>query len=288
MELRVLGYFLVVAKEENITKAARLLHISQPSLSRCLMQLEEELQVKLFTRSSHSIRLTEEGRLLRRRAEEMLELEERTKNDFLDSASLSGNISIGAGEVLTFASFSRIMASFQEEHPLVTYSLHSGNADFIKERIESGLMDVGLLLTPTEIERCDFIPLPGEERWGALVGEGHRLYGNEFLTPKDLEDEKLILTERTIHQNTLSSWFGKELSKLKVVATYNLAGNAAMMAEQGMGIVICLERNCEFHGVRFIPLKPEIKAPCVLVYKKQGVFSPTVKAFIEHCKKCAR
>ena len=157
MELRVLKYFLMVAREENITRAASLLHVSQPSISRQLMQLEDELGVKLFNRSNHSIVLTDEGLLLKRRAQEMLALAEKTKTELVGEDEIRGVISIGAGELKSSAFLAEIMTAFHKEYPQVKYDFYSGNADNIKERIERGILDVGLLLEPVEISKYDFI-----------------------------------------------------------------------------------------------------------------------------------
>ena len=169
MELRVLNYFLMVAREENITQAAQLLHVTQPTLSRQLMQLEQELGVKLFHRSSHSILLTDEGRLLKRRAQEILDLTERTKREFVRTESLSGEIAIGSGEYKSTGFFADLLVSFHREHPLVRYALYSGNSDNIKERIESGALDLGLLFEPVDKRRYQFVRFPIRERWGVLA-----------------------------------------------------------------------------------------------------------------------
>ena len=172
MELRVLKYFLMTAREENITKAASLLHLTQPTLSRQLIQLEDELGVKLFHRSRHRIILTEDGMLLRRRAEEIITLAEKTKDDFRHKQEyLGGNISIGSGELRSSRFLSQLIADFQKENPLVTFTIYSGNADNIKERIERGLLDAGLLQEPVDITKYSFIHTQIWEQWGILVRE---------------------------------------------------------------------------------------------------------------------
>ncbi|MDO4572382.1 MAG: LysR family transcriptional regulator, partial [Clostridia bacterium] len=170
MELRVLNYFLMAAREENITRAAQLLHVTQPTLSRQLMQLEEELGVTLFKRSSHRIVLTDEGMLLRRRAQEIVALAEKTRRDFQrPEEAVSGEISIGSGELSVMRFFAGLMCAFKKQHPLVRYELYSGNADSIKERMENGLLDLGLLLEPVDIGRYAFIRLPEREEWGVIA-----------------------------------------------------------------------------------------------------------------------
>lgn len=167
MELRVLNYFLMVAREENITKAASLLHLTQPTLSRQLMQLEEELGVQLFTRSKHRIVLTDDGMLLRRRAEELVSLAEKTKEELQhQQKELSGKVYIGSGELQSSQFLAQLIFAFRQKHPLVQFELYSGHSDNIKERIEQGLLDVGLLQEPVDISKYDFLRTPMKEKWG--------------------------------------------------------------------------------------------------------------------------
>ncbi len=177
----------MVAREENITRAANLLHVTQPTLSRQLMQLEEELGVKLFHRGKHRILLTEEGLLLRRRAEEIVSLSEKTREDLRQrEGMLSGKISIGSGELQSSRFLAQLIASFREQYPLVQFELYSGDADSIKERIERGLLDVGLLTEPVDITKYEFLRLPLQEQWGALVREDSPLAAQNAVTPEDL------------------------------------------------------------------------------------------------------
>ena len=231
MELRVLRYFLAVAREENITRAAALLHLTQPTLSRQLMQLEEELGVKLFRRSQYRIVLTEDGMLLRRRAQEIVELAEKTEQEFARrGAELSGEISIGAGETRGMNFLSAQVRSFRALHPQVRFRIHSANADDIKERLENGLLDMGLLVEPVEIGRYAFLRLPQRDRWGVLVDQGHPLAGKKFITPEDLLGVPLLLPRRERVQQELSGWFGDQFDEIEVAATYNLLLNAATPA----------------------------------------------------------
>lgn len=186
MELRVLNYFLMVAREENITKAARLLHITQPTLSRQLMQLEEELGVKLFHRSNHSIVLTDAGILLKRRAQELISLAEKTKREFRMESVLSGEISIGSGEYRCTKLLTEMIELFRRKYPLIQFDIYSGNSDNIKDQIERGSLDIGLLLEPVDIEKYDFIRFPVKEEWGVLVREESDLAKKEAVCAEDL------------------------------------------------------------------------------------------------------
>ncbi|MGI6270130.1 MAG: LysR family transcriptional regulator [Candidatus Howiella sp.] len=286
MELRVLNYFLTIAEEENITKAAGILHITQPTLSRQLMQLEEELGVKLFRRSNHNIILTDEGSLLKRRAQELLSLAEKTKREFKQEESLSGVISIGSGEYKCTKLLAEMIASFKQKYPLVKFELYSGNSDNIKEQIERGSLDLGLLLEPVDISKYDFLRFPEKEEWGVLVSENSELAEKEYICPQDLKGLPIILTRREMVQNELTNWFGKYGEQLSVSATGNLPYNMAALAASGVGVFINLNLNCKYDGVEFIPLSPSLTTGTVLVWKKSQPCSPAEEAFIKHIKKC--
>ena len=197
MELRVLKYFLMAAREENITKAAQLLHVTQPTLSRQLMQLEEELGVKLFERSRHRIILTEDGMLLKRRAQEIVSLAEKTEREFVRrEGELMGEISIGSGELKSSRFLSQVVAAFHEKHPLVQFEIFSGDSDNIKERMERGLLDLGILLEPVDISKYEFIQIPVKEEWGVLVPDDSPLAGKESVRPEDLVSYPLLFGQR--------------------------------------------------------------------------------------------
>lgn len=286
MEIRVLSYFLMVAREENITKAAQLLHITQPTLSRQLMQLEEELGVKLFNRSNHRIILTEDGMRLKRRAQEMIDLAEKTKQEFIrEEDELTGEISIGCGELCSVSSLSERIASFQEKYPLVRYELFSGNADNIKERMERGILDIGLLSEPVDISKYEFVRMRVKEKWGILVRNDSPLAAKEVVCPQDLACFPLILSKRELIQNELSNWFDEYWEQMEIIMTYNLVYNAAIMVEQGIGAAFCLKLEHNFRNLCFIPLHPSLELGSVLAWKKNQVFSPAAAAFMRHIRK---
>ena len=286
MELRVLKYFLTVAREENITRAAALLHLTQPTLSRQLMQLEEELGVQLFHRSRYRIILTDDGMLLRRRAQELVDLAEKTAREFRRDPELRGEISIGSGELEAMSTLAELLASFRALHPQVTYRLYSGNADHTKERIEGGTLDLGLLLEPVDISKYDFIRLPTRERWGVLVREDSPLARQAAVTAADLAGVQLICTHRSLVQQQLERWFGPWAGQLQVAATGNLPYNMAQLARAGMGAFLTVELRCSYGGLRFLPLSPALEAGSVLAWKKTETFPPAVAALLEHIKKC--
>lgn len=285
MELRVLRYFLMAAREENITKAANLLHITQPTLSRQLMQLEEELGVKLFHRGKYHIVLTDEGMLLRRRAQEMIELEEKTKREFSrDGAQLAGEIAIGCGETRNMTFLSKKMAEFRRLHPLVHYDIYSATADDIKERTEKGILDIALLMEPVDIGKYEFVRMPQREQWGALVCADSPLADKETLSPDDLTGQPIIIAKRESVQNELANWFGDTYDKMEIAATYNLILNAANMVRNGVGAALCFQLDNRYDDLRFIPLRPRLETGAVLAWKKNQTFSETSSQFIQFIK----
>lgn len=285
MELRVLRYFLAVAREENITKAAALLHLTQPTLSRQLMQLEEELGVQLFRRSRYHIELTEDGMMLRRRAQELVDLAEKTTREFtMRETELMGEIAIGAGETRSMSFLSRAMVSFRERYPKVTFRIFSANADDVKERLDTGLLDMGLLTEPVDVGRYAFCRMKERDLWGVLVRMDSPLAKLSAVTPDDLSQVPLIVSGRDRVQQELGNWFGDRWEQLQIAATFNLNLNAANMVRYGVGTALSFDLNFAFDDLRFIPLSPTMSTGTVLVWKKDQVLTPAVEAFHEHIK----
>ncbi len=285
MELRVLRYFLMAAREENITKAAELLHITQPTLSRQLIQLEEELGTKLFTRSSHRIQLTEDGMLLRHKAQELIQLADKLEKEFQQGQEeISGNIAIGSGETNGVQFLADIIRQFQETYPMVQYDLYTASADDIKEKLDQGLLDIGLLTEPVDISKYNFIRLKEKERWGILVREDDALAEKEVIRPEDLLDVPVFLARRTLVRNELEGWFGDIYDQIRVAGTYNLINNAAVMAEKKVGVVLCFQLQNRFDGLKYIPLYPPVETGAVLVWKKSQIASRAVRQFLRFVK----
>lgn len=283
MENRVLRYFLVAAREENITHASEILHISQPALSRQLMQLEEELGVQLFVRGKRNITLTDEGRYLRQRAQEIVDLTEKTERDFKDGLqSLRGEVSIGMGESAASSLIADVIGEFVKIYPNVRFKYYSNNADFIKEQLEKGLLDIGVLMEPTELNKYDYFRLPVKDHWGVLLSAKCPLIQKERILPSDLTDKKLFISTRT--KQTIVSWLGECYKEENVLLHYNLLYNAAMLVDKGMGATFTVDGAAKLYqnpNIVFRLLSPEIEITTVFVWKKYQVVSPTVKAFIE-------
>ncbi len=286
MELRVLHYFLAIAREENFTRAAEQLHVTQPTLSRQIADLEQELGVKLFLRSNHHIVLTQDGMMLKRRAQEILSLADKTKRDFLrGDEALEGVISIGSGEFLSTRILTDCIARFREKHPLVQFEIYSGNAGNIRERMERGLLDVGLISEPIDIRKYDFAAMPVKEQWGALVREDSPLAEKEFLRPQDLVGLPLISTLGDFLESRVAKWLGDYARQVRIMAKGNLLYNEAMLAQSNIGAVVCIRLNCRYDGLRFLPFSPALTNDTALAWKKEQLFSAAATAFLDFAKK---
>lgn len=282
MELRVLKYFLMVAREQNITKAAQLLHITQPTLSRQLMQLEEELGITLFDRSQHQLHLTDEGILLQRCAQEMIYLEEKIKDDFSSSLEeLSGTITIGCGEASGMKYVSKVVSDFSKIYSKVKFEILTADSDTIKNSIEGGTVDIGLLIEPVDITKYNFKRVE-KERWGILVTQDSPLSKKSVVEPKDLVNERLLIANRTMVMNELENWLGNYYQKDHIVAYYNLGYNLVQFIKNKMGIAFCLESIDEMRDLVFIPLSPQLETRLVMVWKKDSLFAPAMKGFMNY------
>lgn len=288
MEIRVLRYFLTVVREQSITKASEVLHITQPTLSRQLAQMEEEVGVKLFDRGTRKITLTNEGLLLRRRAEEILQLVDKTERELVvQEEQVEGKITIGCGEIASVQLLPDLFKSFHEKYPRVTFDIYTATADHVKDQMDRGLVDIGLLLEPIDIEKYDFIRLDMKERWVALMRPDSPLAEKDSVTAGELSELPLILPRRLRVQSELASWFGGYYEKLNVLFTSNLSTNSAIMVNQGLAYSVVVEGAVPFWDqskITYRPLCPELTATSVLAWKRGQPFSLAATKFIEHIK----
>ena len=287
MDIRILRYFLAVVREESISGAAESLHLTQPTLSRQLMDLEEELGVKLLNRGKKNRRvtLTEEGMLLRRRAEEIVALSDKTIEEFNTSNEVvSGDIYIGGGETNAMRLIARIGKKLQAGYPLIRYHLYSGNADDVAERLDKGLLDFGLFIGAANMERYNYLRLPVTDTWGLLMRRDSPLADKESIQAEDLEGIPLIVSRQSMVHNELSGWSGRDFDQLNIVATYNLIYNASLMVDEGFGYALCLDRlvySADNNNFCFRPLEPKLEAPLNIAWKKYQVFSKAAEKFLE-------
>lgn len=288
MEIRVLKYFLTVVREESITKASQVLHITQPTLSRQLAALEEETGVRLLERGNRKIRLTNEGILLRRRAEEILQLVDKTEKELIQQEEqVEGKISVGCGEMAAVRVLADIIQSFTEKYPNVAFDLFTATADTVKEQMDKGLIDVGLLLEPVDIEKYDFVRLDVKEQWVVLMKPDCGLAKKEYVTPEDLAELPLVLPRRMRIQSELAGWFGDYFDRLNVRFTSNLNTNGAIMVEKGLAYSVVIEGALPFWDRSKIacrPLNPPLMGTTVFAWRRGKPFSLAAEKFIEHVK----
>ncbi len=283
MELRVLRYYLTVAREENITRAAEILHITQPTLSRQMAELEAELNTRLFERTNRKIILTEAGMLLRRRAEELVSLAEKTELEFKNSGEdISGLISIGSGvSTVVSENLPDLIKNYINRYQHVRFDLRTGTAALIKDQLDKGLLDIGILMEPVEVEKYDFIRLPKKDVWGILMPEDDPLSKKVYITPADLGSLPLIVSWRIVEREA-KAWFGGDTDHLHVVCTYDLIDNVALLVERRIGYAFVIEGALKhFPSLVFRPLFPEVSNTSVLVWKKYQPASMAVQKFIE-------
>ena len=281
MELRVLRYYLAVIQEQSISKAAERLNLTQPTLSRQLMDLEEELGVKLMVRGKkgHGVSLTEDGILLKSRALEIVELADRTEAEFLQQKrDVSGDVFIGAGETDVMRSLAKIMKQVKNIH----FHLFSGNAGDITERLDKGLIDFGIMIGEANLSKYNFLPLNTSAAWGVLMRNDDPLASNENITPKDLMNLPLIISEQSMRNNELSGWFHGKMERLNITATYNLVHNATYLVEEGIGYALIIENlvNTNGRALCFRPLKPVLEGRMNIAWKKGKVFSKAAELFL--------
>jgi len=285
MEVRVLRYFLAVAREETISAAAESLHVTQPTLSRQLMELEEELGKTLFRRGNRKIELTDEGIILRKRAEEIVELMEKTRAEVSASGEEAcGDIYIGGAETDGLRFVAKMIKELQIEFPQIVFRIFSGNAEEVTERLDRGLLDFGIFIDPADMGKYDFIKLPWLDVWGVLMRKDSPLAQKKVIRAKDLFGLPIIISAQAMVRNEISGWAGGRLNKLNIVATYNLLFNASLMVEEGVGYALCLDKIIKTSGdsvLCFKPLEPRLTAGLNLVWKKYQVFSKPSKIFIE-------
>lgn len=288
MEIRVLKYFLTVVREESITKAAEVLHITQPTLSRQLAQMEEEVGVKLFDRGTRKISLTDEGMLLRRRAEEIIDLSDKTIRELLTrEEQVEGVVSIGGGELGAMEQVVELCGTFQRKYPRVRFDIYTATADVVKERVERGNLDIGILLEPIDIEKFEYIRFAGREQWVVLMRKNDPLAQFDTIHAEQLESLPLILPRRLNVRSELANWFGDRFAQLNIAYTGNLTTNTALIVQKGYGYAIVVDGSLPFGeraDVVSRPLSPTLSASVVFAWKREQPLTTVTKKFIEHAK----
>lgn len=288
MELRILQYFLAVAREQSISAAAKSLHLSQPTLSTQLKAFEDELGKQLLirgTKGSRKVLLTEEGMILRKRAEEILELVRITEREIsLSDETIAGDVYIGAGESDMIRIFARAAKRLQETYPDIHYHILSGNAVFVQEHLERGLIDFGVVYGPVDTSTYRSMKIPRQDTWGVLMRKDSPLAAKEAIQPQDLWDKPLIVSAQKTDVWPMANWFQRDIEMLHVVATYNLVFNASLMVEEGLGYAVCFDKLINVSGesnLCFRPLSPKMESEASIIWKRYQVFSKAAQKFID-------
>lgn len=287
MEIRVLQYFLAIAREQSIIRAAESLNLSQPTLSTQIKHLEEELGKQLLirgTKGSRKVTLTEEGMILRKRAEEILELVKKTENEItLSDSIIMGDVYIGTGETDGIRLLAKTAKNLQKTHPQIHYHITSGNAIFVMEQLDKGLIDFGIVFGKPDLKKYDALKLPLKDIWGVLMPKDSPLVDKDTISPEDLWDKPLILSQQEANGGEVMQWMKKKPSHLNIVSTYNLLFNASLLVEEGLGYAICFDNiihTSKSGNLCFRPLAPELTTEMSIIWKKYQVFSKPAEKFL--------
>lgn len=288
MEVRVLRYFLEVAREENITKAAAFLHVSQPTLSRQLKELEAELGKKLFTRSNYSIKLTDEGMLLRKRAEDIIDMVDKTSAEFKSLDEITGgDIRIGCAESAGMKYCIETAHSLAKKYSNVRFHFYSSGTDAVTERLDKGLIDIAVMVQNVDLAKFNYLTVPYWDCWGVLMRKDDPLSKKTSLTTSDLLPLPLICSRQSL-QEELLDWFSADIAKLHIAATYDLLFNTTIMVREGLGYALGFDglvNTGADSDLCFRPLKPELRSPMHIIWKKYQVFTPVSKLFLSELQK---
>lgn len=289
MELRVLRYFLTAVREGGVAAAAEALHLTQPTLSRQLKELEEELGAQLFVRGNKAqkLTLTDKGQLLRNRAEDLLALADKTRREMQeDESAISGTVQIGCGESDGMRLLAQAARRLRQAHPNVKIDLYSGNAENVKERLDKGLLDFGLFIQPTNLQKYETLRLPVADLWGLLVRCDSPLAKRKNLTAQDLQGLPLLVSSQETVLHNLQQWFQLQPDKLSIVGTYNLLFNAALLVEEGFGCAVCLDKLLVgvSDKLRFVPLSPQIEMGIDLAWRRYQPLSKAAAAFLKETR----
>lgn len=285
MELRVLQYFLAVTREQSISGAAETLHLSQPTLSRQLKEMEEELGKQLMVRGNRHITLTEEGMILRKRAEEIMELIKKAEDEIsLSDDRIAGNITVGAGETDGVRFLARAAQTLQKKYPLIHLHIVSGDRATVTEELDRGLIDFGLIFGEIDASKYEYMKVPYKDTWGIIMRKDAPLAEKETITAEDLLDKPLIISRQAFQTTAFREFFPCGQEKLNIVATYNLLFNGSLMVDEGMGYAIGFDKLINVSGessLCFRPLSPKLEASMSIVWKKYQIFSKATERFLQ-------
>ena len=288
MDIRVLKYFLAVAREQSFSVAAQRLFLSQPTLSRQLSELEDELGKPLFIRSNKGVTLTDEGMMLRKRAEEIVELVEKTEQELKQSSdNISGTVYIGAGETYAVKLIADTARELRADYPEIQYSFFSADGTSVLERLDKGLLDFGLVFQQADRSKYESIEIPLHDIWGVLMRRDGPLAQKKAVSLKDISGQELLIPRQPNHSTMLSDLIAEKAPSSHIAAEYNLIYNASVMVREGMGCAITLDKLINVSGdseLCFIPFDPPMEAVCHFIWKRYPVFTKAASTFLEKFK----
>ncbi len=285
MDFRLLRAFLAVASEGNYSRAAELLHISQPALSRQIKELEDYLGVTLFLRNTRQVSLTPEGIRFRLRAREIITMVDRTTEEFKHSDDeLSGELFIAGGETTLAEPIGNLLLRFHQLHTGIRFHFQSGDLIDTKAYLKNGLLDFAIVLDDNDFQSLDTIPFPGEDTWGLIMSRNHRLAKKKSISKLDLIHEDLFISRQSLHNQRLTAWLGRKIRQLHIIGTYNILYNTAQLLKSGIGAALTVDRivRCsDENGLCFVPLEPELKTRTFFAWQKDRGLSHTAESFLE-------
>lgn len=284
MEIRVLRYFVEIARQGSMTAAAEALHVSQPALSRQMKELEKELGKKLFRRGSRNVYLTEEGILLRRRADDILDMVNKTADEFKAIDDLhGGDVYLGCAESHLMSYVAKKIKVFKKQYPLFHYHIISGDRSVVLDRLDRGLLDFGVVVEMPNLDRYQYLGLPGADVWGVIMPADHLLAEKKTVRAEDLYGEELICSEQSIEAD-IPRWCGPKADKLNFTGNTNLAYNGSVFVREGLGLMLTFEhliQPSEKNGLIFRPLEPVLENRMYLIWKKYQVFTPIAQKLLD-------
>lgn len=287
MEIRVLRYFLEIARENNMSRAAETLHVSQPTLSKQMKDLESELGKKLFRRGSTGITLTDEGMLLRKRAEDILAMVDKTADEFRELDNITGGeVHIGCAESYLIKYLAQVIKDFRENYPRFCYHLTSGNTEQVVERLDRGLIDFAFIVEPPNLEKYNYIEIPGTDIWGLVIRKDHPLSEKREIIFEDLVGIDLICSVQGMKFD-IARWCGEKTDQLNLVGTVNLCYNGGVFVKEGLGCMLTFEHLVNTGSdsdLCFCPLAPQLETKMYIIWKKYQIFTPIAELLLDEFK----
>lgn len=284
MEIRVLRYFVEAARQASITRAAEALHVSQPTLSKQLKGLEDEIGKQLFQRDNYGIKLTDAGNLMRKRAEDILAMVDKTSAEFAALTTLTGgDIYIGCAESQLIHYLAESIGDFRQQYPDLRFHLVSGDTAMVTDRLDRGLVDLAVIVEPPSLERYTYLEVPGADTWGVVMRQQDPLAKKAVITPADLQGPAVMCSEQSI-QNDIPRWAGDETLDLNLIGTTNLSFNGSVFVHSGLGVLLTFKGICDTSaesGLTFRPLAPQLKTKMYIIWKKYQVFTPIAERFVK-------